>query len=222
MNRGEIRDLVRDLTGIESSDVVSDTLINLWINESYNEIARERDWDWLEITATGSLPAAVNDVHTITLANGTRRVISAYLVSSAGYVRELIEVPELDHVMQYDDSRYPKYDVTFAGVVSIAPEQPVGETYKIRYTRTSVDLTADNQSPVFDGQFHAALAYRAAVKVLSFVSDDTNRTDSYVREYGILMDGMVSIYENSHDDRPIQIGETGTEDRRYFPWFRPS
>ena len=222
MIRSEIRDFVRELAGVLSSDVVSDALINRWINESYNEVARERTWDWLEATDFGDLPPAVDGRHTVVLPNGSRRIVSAYLVSSVGHVREMVQVPELDHVMTYDDDRYPKYDVTFDGTVTVAPEQPAGERYRIRYTQANVSLTSDSDSPVFDSQFHAALAYRAAVKVLSFVSDDTDRAEAYFSEFASLIGGMIAMYELSHDSRPFQMGESGQAERRYFPWFRPA
>jgi hypothetical protein len=221
MNRTALTTHVRDLTGIYSTDVISDTLIYTWLNEAYNEIARERDWDWLELTYNDALPAASGGVHTINLPSGTRRVLSAYLVGSSGYVEELVQVPELDNVERFDLG--VKYDVDFAGVVRIAPEQTdLPKTAKIRYSRTSVELATGTDSPVFDGQFHVALAYRAAVKVLAFVADDTPRSDFYMAEYQNLLLGMYELYELDHDNRTFQLGQDGLETRKYFPWFRPA
>jgi len=220
MNRTALTTHVRDLTGIYSSDVVSDTLIHTWINEAYNEIARERDWDWLELTHSGTVPAAVDGIHTINLTNGTRRVLSAYIIDINGNVEEMVQAPELDHV-EISDSQI-RYDVNFSGVFKFAPEQDTNKTVKIRYTRTNVELSTGTDSPVFDSQFHVALAYRAAVKVLAFVSDDTNRTEYYLAEYASLLDGMYGLYELDHDSRTFQLGQDGIESRKYFPWFRPA
>lgn len=213
MNRSELTIHVRDLTGIYSTDVVSDTLIHIWLNESYNEVARERDWDWLELTFDGVLPAAVSGTHTITLPHGTRRVLSAYLVGDNGYVEEMVQMPELDSIEPQDDDVY--YDVNFSGVVTIRPEQTdLPQTAKIRYSRTSVNLTSGTDEPVFDIQFHVALAYRAAVKVLAFVSDDTSRPEFYLAEYQNLLLGMYDLYELNHDSRTFQLGQDGLETRR--------
>lgn len=220
MNRNALTTHVRDLTGIYSSDVVSDTLIQTWLNESYNEIARERDWDWLETTHSGSVPAAVDGIHTINLANGTRRVLSAYIIDTNGDVEEMVQVPELDHI-ETSDSQV-KYDVNFSGVFKFAPEQETSKTVKIRYSRTNVELATGTDSPVFDSQFHVALAYRAAVKVLAFVSDDTDRSEFYMAEYANLIGGMYDLYELDHDARTFQLGQDGIESRKYFPWFRPA
>lgn len=221
MNRNALTTHVRDLTGIYSTDVVSDTLIHVWLNEAYNEMARERDWDWLELTFDGALPAAVSGTHTINLPYGTRRVLSAYLVGSNGYVEEMVQLPELDSVETYDIG--VKYDVNFSGVMRIRPEQAdLPKTAKIRYSRTSVELASGTDEPVFDGQFHVALAYRAAVKVLAFVSDDTPRSEFYLAEYQNLLLGMYELYELNHDYRTFQLGQDGLETRKYFPWFRPA
>lgn len=220
MNRSALTQHVRDLTGIYSTDVVSDSLIYTWLNEAYGEIARERDWDWLETSYSGNVPAAVDGIHTINLTNGTRRVISAYLIGTNGEVTEMVQVPTLDDI-EPDESR-PKYDVNFSGVFKFAPEQDVNKTVRIRYSRTSVDLTTGTDEPVFDSQFHVALAYRAAVKVLAFVSDDTDRSEFYLAEYQNLLLGMYGLYELDHDYRTFQMGQDGIESRKFFPWFRPN
>jgi len=219
MNLSALRQHVRDLTGVYSSDVVSDTLINTWVNEAYNEVARERDWDWLEQTHSGLVPAPVAGIHTINLTNGTRRVLSAYLINDNGQVEEMSQVPELDHI-ENDDPKV-SYDVNFSGVFRFTPEQRTDLTVKIRYTRTNVNLATNTDVPSFDEQFHVMLAYRAAVKVLQFLSDDTQRAETFLNEYGVLLAGMYDLYELDHDSRTFQLGENGLNTRKYFPWFRP-
>ena len=218
MTLTDIRNYVRDLVGIYSTDVVSNTLIDRWINEAYNELANIRDWDWLEHGVSGVLPAAVDGVHQLSLWNGTKRVISALLIDNEAVI-EMHQVDTLDGVEPREN--HPRYDVSYTGVFRIAPEQPSDTEYRIRYTLANVELGA-NDSPVFAAQFHAILAYRAAMKVLMFVSDDTQRAQAYSTEYGSLLDGMISFYELNHDYRTFQMGGDGQRDRRYFPWFRPS
>ena len=220
MNRSALTLHVRDLTGIISADVVSDTLIHTWLNEAYNEVARERDWDWLEETHTGAVPAAVNGIHTVNLSNGTRRVLSAYIISPNGDTDEMTQYPELDGIMP-DDSGV-RYDVNFAGVFKFTPEQDVNKTLKIRYSRTNVSLASGTDEPVFDSQFHVALAYRAAVKALAFVSDDTTRAEYYMAEFSNLIEGMYGLYELDKDNRPFQLRENGVDTTRNFPWIRPA
>lgn len=43
-NLTSIRTYVRDLTGVYSTDLVSDSLLTNWINEAYHELARSQEW----------------------------------------------------------------------------------------------------------------------------------------------------------------------------------
>jgi hypothetical protein len=131
----------------------------------------------------------------------------------------MVQVPELDHI-ERDDPKVA-YDVNFSGVFSFTPEQRTDLTVKIRYTRTNVSLATNTDVPSFDEQFHVMLSYRAAVKVLQFLSDDTPRSETFLNEYAILLSGMYDLYELDHDSRTFQLGENGLNTRKYFPWFRP-
>jgi hypothetical protein len=220
MTLTELIQYVRDLTGIYSADVVSDGLISRWINEAYGEVARDRDWDWLEQTFVGAVPAPVDGVQSVELEDGSRRVLSAYLVGENGEVKEMVQVPDLNSVEPR--SNEVKYDVDFAGVFTFAPEQVTTKTLKIRYTAVNVELEEGADEPAFDVQFHPMLAYRAAVKVLSFTSDDTKRSEFYYSEFSSMLQGMYTMYELDHDYRTFQLGQDGLETRKYFPWFRPA
>ena len=44
----DLRTYVRDLTGIYSTDLIADALLNRWINEAYFELARLQKWSWAE------------------------------------------------------------------------------------------------------------------------------------------------------------------------------
>lgn len=235
MNIIDLTTRVRQLTGVYSSDVVPQELIYGWINEAYAEVSRERDWDWLEITEVQALPAWTvapqhsTGAHIVQLENGTRRIISAYLVSSGGEVEEMIQVPTLNDIEP--SASGVRYDVNYTGEVRIAPEQDATKSVKIRYSRSNLVMLPYESgefgeipvgSPVFANEFHTILAYRAAINVLAFIADDTKRADFYASEYDRMLDGMVNMYELDHDYRSFQLGQDGVETRKYFPWFRPA
>ena len=125
--------LVRDMTGVYDKDVVSDAVIKVYLNNSYNEIARQRDWDWLENTETVAMPAFINGAHTVNLTNGTRRVLEAYIVDPDGSAEAILERPSLLDIGINEYRAY--YDVTTAGVVTVAPQQDSSYLLKFRYTR---------------------------------------------------------------------------------------
>lgn len=97
-----LRTYTRDLTGIYTTDIISDDLLGRWINEAYFEVGRLQKWSW-------------------------------------------------------------------AG---------------------SVTTLGTSASPAFPAEFHQVLAYRAAVKVLQFESDDTKRSEFFMNEYNTLVADM--------------------------------
>lgn len=235
MNIIDLATRVRQLTGVYSSDVVPQDLIYSWLNEAYAEVSRERDWDWLEFTEVQVLPAwqvapqYSTGAHIVELDNGTRRILSAYLVDASGSVEEMVQVPTLNDVEPSDAG--VKYDVNYTGVVRIAPEQDTTKSVKIRYTRSNLVMLPYVSgefdeipvgSPLFADEFHSILAYRAAINVLAFIADDTKRADFYAAEFDRFLEGMVNMYELNHDYRSFQLGQDGVETRKYFPWFRPA
>jgi hypothetical protein len=61
MNLSELRARARDLTGVYSTDLVSDTLLTAWINEVYDKVGRLYAWPWLgskvPLSAATDVPA---------------------------------------------------------------------------------------------------------------------------------------------------------------------
>lgn len=211
--------LVRDLTGIYDKDVVSDAVVKVYLNNAYNEVARLRDWDWLENTESVSMPAFINGVHTVNLTNGTRRVLEAYVVDPEGFSEAILERPSLLDVGVNDYRAY--YDVTTAGVVTVAPQQDSTFFLKFRYTRANVNM-GDSDGPLFADQFDMILVFRAAMSVLSQVQAEDGRIALYGEEYTAMLDGMVNYYELDHNTTSIQLGADGLRPVKYYPWFKPA
>lgn len=67
MNLSALRQYTRELTGVYSSDVISDTLLNRWINESYFKIARQAEWPWTatELYTNTDTPAFDAQFHSV-------------------------------------------------------------------------------------------------------------------------------------------------------------
>lgn len=210
---------VRDITGAFDITVVPDTLVKLYINQAYNELIQAREWDWMEATHSAAIPAFASGAHTVTLSNGTRRVLEAVLVSPNGDVETMQQVPTVIDILKTDK---PCYDVSATGVVSIVPEQPADRTVKIRYIQSTASLSTNTDVPAFDAKYAMILVYRAAVNVMSHLDPKDPRVDLFFREYSSILESMVSVYEEDHDYTSIQFGGGLAPDRRYFPWFRPS
>jgi hypothetical protein len=217
-NRGQIRQQARDLSDV-NAHVVSDAMINQWIAEAYNDIARQRSWDWLEATQQFTDASTVGPY---TLTNGTRRVMSVQLVDSRGVVEEVFE--RADTINVNSNRRIAYYDVTSTGVLTLAPAERFDgtETYtlRVRYTQAVVNLADDAATPAFHSQFYPLLAYMAAARIIQYVGGDEAKlalcNDSIVS----LFDGMITFYELSNDDTSFQMGVEGRELQQYPYWFR--
>lgn len=55
-------------------------------------------------------------------------------------------------------------------------------------------LTVDGSTPTFDAQFHMAVVYRTAAKVLTFIADTTPRGQVFTAEYDALLSDMEKYY----------------------------
>jgi hypothetical protein len=211
---------VRDLVGVYDRQVVTDAVIKMYINSAYVELSQLHDWDWLEANHSAALPAAVDGVRTVSLSSGTRRVIDAVLVRPSGEIVAMVQVPSLSPIEVNDSGVY--YDVNYSGAVRIKCPADTEGTVRIRYTQATATLSSDGSTPAFASQFSMILVYRAAASVLAAITGDDKRISTLMAEYDSLYQSMRSLYELNHDDRPIQIGERGAQERRHKAWFRPA
>jgi hypothetical protein len=216
---GDLKSHVRTLTGTWDYSV-SDTAIGNWLNDAYTELAQDKNWPWLEQTATTdfSLPAGST---TQALPNGTRRVMGVYFVGGNydGVPDQWLAVPHLLDVEKYAPRTV--YDIADDGILRWSPELPEAGVLRVQYVRNIVPFVSDSDQPLFATRFRAILAYRAAMRWAS-MNGDKNRVETFQSEYQSTFEQMVNEYLLDHDTNPMQIGSRGLETRRYLPWFRTS
>ncbi len=217
-NRGQLRDYVRDITNVQS-DRVSDAMLNQWLQEAYQTVARQRSWDWLESTDTF---ADITDVGPYLLVPNAR-VLSVQLIDGRGVVEEVFERP--DTVNVNSNRRIAYYDFEDAtGYLTLAPEERFDtETYdlRVRYSAQNVTLSADNATPAFAAQFYPLLAYATAARVLRVLGQAQDpKADAFEEMANALFNDLVTYYELSHDDTAFQMGAEGRELQQYPYWFR--
>jgi predicted DNA-binding protein len=63
--------------------------------------------------------------------------------------------------------------------------------------------------PPFDEQFHDAIVFRTAARVLKFLADDTNRGDYYLEEYQLLLSDMEKFYLSANAMPALSSGGAG-------------
>lgn len=210
----ELRRTTRDMLGSYQKGL-SDALIDRFINQAYSDLARMRPWAWLEVETETVLPAYDT---TWSLTYGTRRVLELYRVNSDDDIEEGILVPHVLDVPR--NSVELRYDVNSDGDIVIAPEQDSAVTLRARYIAKHVELAFDEEEPLFDVQFRIALCYGAAARILTMQGDTSKRNENFEGEANRIIESMIGEYQIDHDNRPIQLGGEGIQQRRYIPWFK--
>jgi len=202
MNLTDLRTYVRDLTGVYSTDLLPNTLLDRWLQESYSELNRADEWPWVLAQSTGSLTIGAT---VITLATSSGR-IREFTVTYPNSL--LIQIPSrrgLIQTVEGDDEYF--YDCNSSN--NIVLSKPFGElmTYNVSYIKSAPLISAVNPNATdIPTEYDGILAYRTAVKVLNAQADDTNRAQFFLSEYASMLEDMRTDLIIDEDLGPIQIG----------------
>jgi len=207
MNLAQLRLHVRSLTGIASTDIISNADLNIFINEAYLEICRESDWPFLRAettlnltsgTASYAIPAGVaeNSIASFAvLSNDTNR---RQLRPRSRYTTDDSMGPLITgHPLEYS---------CWAGQVQVFPTPEANEIATIRYFAEPAELTTDTDTPIFEAKFHSLVAYGASVRVLIREGDDTERRGFYNAQFQNGMEQMKGDYLSERDRSIMRLG----------------
>jgi phage protein U len=218
MNLNELTTYTRDLTGIYSADVVSDTLIHRWVNESYFELNRQQQWPWTASTLlAASSPTFDSQFHQILAYQAAVRVLAfvsdetgraqQYTIEADKLSASMVEVllpgtatggvstlAQLRSTVRYLVSDYSP------GIPDALLTQWINETYdevervaQWPWSAQKVALVAGTDQPVIPAEFRPVLAYRTAAKVLVSQNDQTNRLQEYQNQSDALIASMLTV-----------------------------
>jgi hypothetical protein len=204
MTLSELRDYVRDLTGIYSTDLISDSLLNRWLNESYYEFLSTEQWPWRIGGVAGTLEPGQT---TILLTQSSGRVIEAILKYGSGNIEQLI--PLGDTLITDGDEVGTFYYTNYqTGELILAEPLEEQVDYEVLYlTELPEDgLNTDGKASLIPSTNEYLLAYRAAVKVLNSQADDSGRAAAYAAEYDRMVEDLRTELIADHDLGPFQIG----------------
>ena len=206
MNLSALRAHVRSLTGIQSTDIISDADLAIFINEAYMDILRDADWPFLRNETTLTL---VSGTATYALPSGVgESAIASVAVLSDDTNRRVLK-PRSQYAT--DDSPGPLITgrpleyACWRGNVQFFPTPDAVETILIRYFSDPSELTGTD-SPIFDTKFHTVIAYGAAVRVLFREGDDTDRKTFYTQQYRSGLEQMKSDYLSERDRSLFRLG----------------
>jgi hypothetical protein len=225
MTLSELRSYVRDLTGIYSADLLPDSLLTRWLNESYYEFLAVEVWPWRVGGASGTLNKGDT---TILLTSSYGRVLEAVLKYPNGTIEQMIP---LGDTLITDDDEFGTFYYTNYQTGELILAKPLNETldYEILYITELPEggLETTGKASLIPTPNEYLLAYRAAVKVLNSQADDSGRGAVYAQEYERMVEDLRSELVNDRDLGPFQIGGSilrvdGRTDGRLNYRFRSS
>jgi hypothetical protein len=210
MNVQQLTDRVRRLTGIRMDDILSDDQILQLLNESYLELMGLTDWPFLHVESNVTVQDGVFDSYY------TFRVINSVTGGEYNRLRETT----LDDLDRYDE---PDADAfAYARIderrYKVWPKPADGTQYTVRGVQTPTPLYDPSDEPVFDSEFHIAIAYAAASRALAEESDDSGRSEMYIQEAAGVLDRMRLRYLTSHDRGVFRMGGKRTRNMRWRAW----
>lgn len=184
MNLSELRAHVRSLTGIQSTDILSDADLTIFINEAYQEINREADWPYLRDEAILTTDPGVAQYQ---LPNELREnnIASIVALANDGNRRQLR--PRSRYAT--DDSPGPTLNgrpveySCWRTILELYPTPTTTENLTVRYFAELPNLELDEDEPAFEAKFHSIVAYGAAVRALIREGDETERRSYYNNQF---------------------------------------
>ena len=197
----ELRQYVRDLTGVYSTDLLSDALLDRWLKEAYSELNRADDWPWLTSIVTGTLAAGST---TITLTDSSGR-IKEFAVTYPNSL--LLQIPSRQSLIQtvMGDDQF-SYETNSSGNIVVSKAFDENVTYRVNFIKNAPTISPTGDATNIPSEYAGILAYRTAAKVLRSQADDTDRADFYLQEYASMLEDLRTQLIIDEDLGPIQIG----------------
>ena len=201
MTLAQLRAYVRDLTGVYSTDLLPDTLLDRWLQEAYSELNRADEWPWMVNVVSGTI---VTGASTITLSNSSGKIKEVTLAFANGV---LIQVPSQRSLIQtVDGDDQVMYDCNSSNNIVLSTPMKENATYKVNYVLTAPLIQTSGKATEIPDEYEGIIAYRTAVKVLGSQADDTDRGSFYLSEYASMLEDMKTDLIIDDDLGPIQIG----------------
>lgn len=199
MDKAALRARVRALTGVQMVELLSNAEIDDWVNEAYREVASLAPWSFLYEdgtvstaagTASYALPGTIKVAETVAIPSGANRRLLRR--------RQLGELDRMPDHMAGQAVPWA-WAAQADGQFEVFPPPDAAYTLKVRGRNRVAELVAETDAPVFDAEFHPAVAYVASVFVFDREGDDSGRADEYLRVAASYVTRMAHRYLDSPD-----------------------
>lgn len=212
MSADNLRDTVRDITDLDSTDL-PDTLLDLYIRDGYYRILDAGDrWPFLEKSFTFN---TVANQRAYPIANFTAdpiaEVISIVDNTGTGWRLDIISYDEGERTYagSYDTSGDPLFYAVWEGSIHLFPKPSNVRTLSVRAYREPIDwITADGNVDA-SPNLHFPLAYYACSRVYQRL-EDTVMADTYKRAFdeGVALARQAILKPANHAHLVLSAGRT--------------
>jgi hypothetical protein len=207
MNLSALRSQVRSLTGIQSTDIISNADLNIFINEAYLEICRESDWPFLRNQTTLTLSSGNAD-YALPAGVGENAIASIVALADDSNRRQLRPRSRYST----DDSPgpmrtgHPLEYSCWRDYITFYPTPQVAETLTFRFFLEPVELSSDSDTPIIPAKFQSLVAYGASVRVLIREGDETERRTYYNTQFLNGLNQMKNDLLSERDRSLLRLG----------------
>jgi len=227
----EMRDYVRNVVDIDSTDI-ADTTLNTFIREGYNAVVySEKRWPFYETTTTFSTVADTKD-YTLATVGASVAVTHDSSSISVG-LREIASLKTDDHVIEflgYDDGDLmypldtnttgdPWYWSYWQDTVRFHPTPSAVTTIYVRGYRNAVDFggntavyrpsIADTNTTDLPDPFNQVLASYAIYRSYQ-QQEDGGMASQYYAQFVSELDNLRARYEDSPAPQPLILNHRNT------------
>lgn len=211
MNLYDLVERARSLSGIRLESIRSDEQVEEAVNEAYEEILGMHPWPFLRGESTVALNAGTE---TVSLPVQFRFVTA--VVTTQGSEQRRLEAATLDEFDRRDmeegvPTLYARPDETTLKFWRV-PTQSYTLTIRGQIQLPSITSTV---APAFADQYHPAVAYRAAARMLIEEGDDSGRSQAYQVEASEYVRRMEKHYLGTGDIATIRMGGRGRHRHAY-------
>ena len=203
-----LRTYVRDLTGIYTTEIISNDILSRWLNEAYFELARSQKWSWAPVTTLGDTdqPAFPAEFHPVLAYRVAIKVLEfeADDTKRAEFYQKEFEA--LVAAMYKNDLQETAYDVTntMAGLIdnvrtwlgeysgSISDdliERRIMDSYDELYESATWPFSK-TPFPGMGWDYSRILVFAAAGRLASLANKDEAFVKQMQDEYGLAMDEL--------------------------------
>lgn len=198
MNLEQLRKRTRAASGFNMVSLYGDDDIDLIVNEVYADICGAEDWPFLYVDELTDL-----DDSTVEL-TWPVRTLSSLVFGDGGRIR----ATTVDEIDMLDPERTGKPEV-YARLddkrVMLWPTPDKTYTGRVRGFRKPQELTQDADAPEFESEFHSAIVYESAARLLVEFGD-FDRVEGLREQASDALSRMRVRYLASKDRGIIQMG----------------